>query len=211
MQKFVLAFFSCMLTGSLLSQSFPTGSWRAELIREDGKTIPFIFEAKDSAGKNAWFIRNAGERLWVDSILVKGDSVWVQMPFFDSYIRARLVSGNKLQGQWIKRLELTEAVMPFSAVHNVRQRFAAPSTAAAHNISGRWSVDFVSSDQKDTTHSVGEFLQKGNLVTGTFLNPTGDYRYLEGVLEGDSLKMSCFDGGHAYLFTAVVSNNETLS
>src|SRR5688572_4737388 len=170
MQKLVGVFISCILISSLHAQSsFPSGSWRAELIREDGKTIPFIFEAKDSAGKHAWFIRNAAERLWVDSIVVKGDSVWVQMPFFDSYIRARLVNGNKLQGQWIKRLELTEAVMPFAAEFDARQRFAAPSITPAHNISGRWSVDFVSADQKDTTHSVGEFQQKGNLVTGTFL------------------------------------------
>ena len=44
-------------------------------------------------------------------------------------------------------------------------------------------------------------------VTGTFLTETGDYRYLEGVVDGDSLKLSCFDGSHAFLFHAALDQD----
>jgi len=64
---------------------------------------------------------------------------------------------------------------------------------------------------KDTTLRVGEFEQKGARVTGTFLDAGGDLRYLEGVVTGDSLKLSCFDGGHAYLFTARIVGDSQLS
>ena len=53
----------------------------------------------------------------------------------------------------------------------------------------------------------GIFNQNGNKVTGTFRTTTGDYRYLEGVVEGDSLKISTFDGAHAFLFTAGITDS----
>ena len=63
--------------------------------------------------------------------------------------------------------------------------------------------------KKDTT--VGEFKQVGAKVTGTFLTTTGDYRFLEGTINGDKLYLSTFDGGHAFLFTADISDNNTLT
>lgn len=84
------------------------------------------------------------------------------------------------------------------------------ATTTGTGLSGRWKAEFLSPDGKDTSIRVGEFEQKGRLVTGTFLDPTGDFRYLEGVVDGDSLRLSCFDGGHAFLFTARVEGN-TLS
>lgn len=53
----------------------------------------------------------------------------------------------------------------------------------------------------------GVFKQYDNIVTGTFRTTTGDYRYLEGVLNGNQLKLSTFDGAHAFLFTAEVSDS----
>ena len=41
-------------------------------------------------------------------------------------------------------------------------------------------------------------------MKGTFLTPTGDYRFLEGVVDGDTLRLSTFDGGHAYSFVSKI-------
>jgi AhpC/TSA family. len=46
--------------------------------------------------------------------------------------------------------------------------------------------------------------QSGTKLTGTFLNPSGDYRFLEGIVDGDTLRLSTFDGHHAYYFKAKV-------
>ena len=60
--------------------------------------------------------------------------------------------------------------------------------------------------------AVGVFNQKDNRVTGTFLTTTGDYRYLEGNIIGDSLLLSCFDaGGHAFLFKAKVGADKKMT
>jgi len=53
----------------------------------------------------------------------------------------------------------------------------------------------------------GIFSQQINKVSGTFRTNTGDYRYLEGIVDGDSLRLSTFDGAHAFLFTAKVTDS----
>jgi thiol-disulfide isomerase/thioredoxin len=48
-------------------------------------------------------------------------------------------------------------------------------------------------------------------VQGTFLTPTGDHRYLEGDFQGGALRLSTFDGAHAFLYSARLQADGTLS
>ncbi|MEJ0032996.1 MAG: hypothetical protein WDO15_22745 [Bacteroidota bacterium] len=51
------------------------------------------------------------------------------------------------------------------------------------------------------------FKQDGSHVTGSFLTPTGDYRYLEGDVIENTLNLSTFDGNHSYIFIASMSGD----
>ena len=91
------------MAGCSEKREFRDGQWRAELERKDGNNVVFNFEVKDSAGRKILYMRNAGERLVVDSVTVEGDSVVIRMPFFESQlqlpvqlplIQARLGSAN---------------------------------------------------------------------------------------------------------------------
>src|ERR1035438_6965218 len=197
---------SCFISSGQQNRNLQNGLWRAVLERKDGSEIVFNFEAKDSAGKKILYIRNAAERLLVDDIVVKGDSVFITLPFFESQLRASFINSNELKGVWLKRLVDKYQVIPFTAYYDQPFRFNAPSNAATANVAGRWAVKFLKA-AKNEELSVGEFVQQGNHVTGTFLNETGDYRFLEGVMDGDSLKLSCFDGGDAFLFTGKVDGD----
>lgn len=208
----IIAFFLLLAFVSLHWMQPPqlkSGLWRATIERPDGHEIVFNFEAKDSAGKKIIYVINAGERLLVDSIEASGDSVWIQMPFFESGFHARITETGDLKGSWIKNYGNRKQILPFEATHNIEYRFAVSHKPAA-NISGRWSADFVGRDQ-EISKLVGEFVQNGSHLTGTFLDPTGDYRFLEGVVSGDSLKLSAFDGSHAFLFTAKIDNDNKIS
>jgi len=55
-----------------------------------------------------------------------------------------------------------------------------------------------------------EFTQQGSEVTGTFLTSTGDYRFLAGDYEDGVLRLSCFDGAHAFLFQARAEDETSL-
>lgn len=180
--------------------------WIATLQRNDGNNIPFRLDWQVEKGKPVWYIYNATEKIKVNNIIETADSLIVQMPVFESQFRVRK-NGNKLQGLWIKRGATKTTTLPFSAIQGTK-RFAS-SNSATKNITGRWAVNFSSAKKGEL--SVGEFKQTGNKVTGTFLNSTGDYRYLEGVVSNDSLLLSGFDGGHAFLFTASIVNDTTIT
>lgn len=182
------------------------GVWQASLHRKDGADIVFNFEVKDSARKKLIYVLNANDRLLVDDVKVQGDSVFIKMPFFDSEFRASFTKGGQIQGSWIRHLADRDVSIPFTAAHNVKQRFE-QHTPAKGNVTGRWSTWFTSPGKSDSSFAVGEFRQQGNTVHGTFLTSTGDYRFLEGIVDGDTLKLSTFDGSHAYYFTALVKDN----
>lgn len=185
------------------------GQWRVVLERKDGHSIVFNFESKDSAGKKVLYIRNAGERLLVDDISYQGDSVLIRLPFFESQLRAVITAEGNLRGIWLKRGADSYQVMPFEAYYNNAVRFPS-GQQSPKGVEGRWRAVFRDA-HGDTSVRVGEFTQRGDRVTGTFLDPTGDYRFLEGIMDGDSLRLSTFDGGHAYSFTARLTEDGNLS
>ncbi len=182
--------------------------WKAALQRADGQSIVFNFEWTRENGKPVWYIRNASERIRVTDIQVNGDSMIVQMPLYESQFRLKKEKdGNGLSGNWIKGGAVKTTVLPFTARRGA-QRFATAGKPA-FIVTGRWSAAFINKDTPSDP-AVAEFNQKANYLTGTFLNPTGDYRYLEGTVSNDTLQLSCFDGVHAFLFTAIIDDKQRI-
>lgn len=192
------------------SENLTNGIWRATLKTEKRVDIPFNFELADSANKKVMYIINGKERLKVDEIAIKDDSVLIRLPVLDTEIRA-VISNGKLNGKFIKHLADTSLEMPFSAEPGIEWRFLKVNESSGLNIFGRWSTVFTSTDGKDTTIAVGEFEQKGDKVTGTFLTTTGDYRFLEGTITNNQLLLSTFDGSNAYLFTASLKSDSVIT
>ena len=183
-----------------------TTSYVAALKRNDGLLIPFSIQQQVTKGKLSWVIKNGTEKIRVDNFNYTGDSILIQMPVFESQFR--VVKKEKIfEGIWMKNGSVKNSLLPFTAKPG-NKKFGVPAKAV-FNISGRWAVKFAGN--KNGEISVGEFVQKGNILTGTFLNATGDYRYLEGTVKKDSMYLSAFDGGHAFLFTAKIENNKTIS
>jgi peroxiredoxin len=203
---FTFIFFIAFLNGFAQSK-LKTGIWRGVLKPVAGE-LPFNFEVKDTAGKQQLTVINAQERFKVTDIKTQGDSVFIHMPLFDSEFRLQQ-QGGRLAGQYIRHLGERDVATPFTAQHNIKWRFFELPKKPAFNVTGRWSAVFGEGTDRDTT--VGEFKQTGNKVTGTFLTTTGDYRYLEGTLNGNKLYLSCFDGGHAFLFTAEVQDGNSIT
>ncbi len=185
------------------------GWWRVELLRKDSVIIPFNFQSKLVNGKTNLFARNATERIRIDQVSFKGDSVFIQMPVFESRFKGLKLKNGFVEGNWIKGSSAADLVLKFRATPGIEARFPVTKKPIA-NISGRWAVNFISSDTNERL-AVAEFKQEGNKLTGTFLTITGDYRYLEGVVNGDSLFLSTFDGSHAYFFKALIASPDNIT
>jgi thiol-disulfide isomerase/thioredoxin len=193
-----LAFGGCKPESESVTALKP-GVWRAVIEIQD-QPLPFNFEVThDEQGGYDVYLINADERLLLDEVTVDSDSVDITLHIFDADIKAR-IEGDSLKGRFIKNYE-KDYSLPFAAAHGQEYRFEKTATGEKQtDFSGKWDVTFV--HEKDTTKAIGIFRQTANAVTGTFLTPTGDYRYLQGNVVGHTLQLSTFDGNHAYLFNA---------
>ena len=176
-----------------------TGTYKATLLVQDNQQLPFTFKVVNDSLIE---IYNAEEVITVDEIRYQNDSIIIQTPVFEGYIKAK-ITNNGLEGSFIK--ESYDRIVPFKAIKNAK-RFESKSKAN-HIITGNWETVFSDNATTERYIAKGIFNQKGNKVTGTFRTTTGDYRYLEGIVDGDSLKLSTFDGAHAFLFIAKITDS----
>ena len=174
-----------------------------ELDIQDNQVLPFTFSVNYTS-ENIIEIKvfNAEEVIKVDEITVKGDSIIIKMPVFEGYLKGKFTA-KEITGNFIK--ESLDRIVPFTAVYGDDNRFKI-NTEARKDVTGIWETVF-SPETEDSYIAKGIFKQDDAKVTGTFRTTTGDYRYLEGVVDGDSLKLSTFDGAHAFLFTAKVTDS----
>ena len=181
------------------------GPWRGVLAAQ-GQEIPFLFEVKNEADKPVVYLINQGlngeERLRCDDIKSAGDSTTIRMHAFDTGLVVWADGAGKLKGTWVKYDAKTPYRVPLTATAGAQELFpAAKSTEKTGSFGGTWRATF--SDASGASYpATGVFAQKGELLTGTFLTTTGDYRYLSGRVDGQDLRLSTFDGTHAFLFKA---------
>jgi thiol-disulfide isomerase/thioredoxin len=187
-----------------------TGRWHAWLDSPGGE-LPFGLVITPSADGIEAVVINGEERIRVDNARIDGENLVIAFPHYDSTIRAVIDRGaGRLDGEWTKRSRDGWSRLPFHATRGERDRFEieTPRQAEAPAVEGRFAVDFSS----DEHGAVGLFeTDPEGKVAGTFLTATGDYRYLAGVVDGRRLRLSCFDGAHAFLFDAELQTDGSLA
>ena len=147
-------------------------------------------------------IVNGPEAIVVDARR-EGKELRLSMPHYDSELKLT-IDGKRMTGNW-RKVRGAGNVAEMSAILKpaVEAKCEDPKPFL-----GRWAVQFADSDDL----AVGVFERfKENQVLGTFLTTTGDYRYLQGYVQSGELHLSCFDGAHAFLFTAKMSSSGELA
>lgn len=204
----ILLGFTAILWGCTPSEpELKTGTWRG-VLEVQGEQLPFNFRVvRDSSGGYDAYIKNASEELLLDEIVFKNDSADFVLHVFDAQLRVA-VQGDILNGFLILNYRDNYRI-PFKASFGQEFRFfPTDSSAVAPDFSGKYQVLFT--NESDTTQGVGLFTQKGSYAEGSFLTPTGDYRFLEGGVFNDTLYLSTFDGNHTYLFKAFKQNDSII-
>ncbi|NNK70211.1 MAG: TlpA family protein disulfide reductase [Flavobacteriaceae bacterium] len=203
MKAFVTLILSLCLFVSCQSpdgEKLPQGMYRGTLEVQDAEILAFNFKV---VSPDKIEIYNADEVITVDDIRYVKDSVYIRPPVFEGYL-ACVMDGNNLKGSYIK--ESLDRVVPFSAEYGSDIRYNIENDSR-HDITGNWEAVFSQGVPDDEYPAKGIFNQQGNKIFGTFRTKIGDYRYLEGVLDGDQLKLSAFDGAHAFYFKAEITDS----
>jgi thiol-disulfide isomerase/thioredoxin len=192
------------------------GAWRAVLTSPGGE-LPFTLRIARKGDALTAAILNGAEEAPASGVSVDGMTVTIRFDWYDSSISAKFSGdGNTMAGIWSRTGSTGVGRMPFQAKRGDSRRFLPPAGSSTTNkpaasIDGIWKAEFT--DKDGVSPKRGEFHQDpgSNRVTGTFLSPTGDDRYLEGSFEHGLLRLSTFDGAHAFLFQARASGDGTLT
>lgn len=208
-----ILFFICLLTlvftKAQISKQLPD-NWRVALERKDNKQVVFNLQRKSEHGKTILYVINGAEKIRITDVKTEGDSMFFVMPAFESSFRVQLRVNGDMSGTYIKGTAGATQYWPLYAYANIGDRFNAGSGNAKNNISGRWDVTITRANGTQRK-AVAIFEQQGNKLTGSFLTPSADYRYLDGIVTGDSLFLSAFDGDNARLFEAKIENANIIS
>ncbi len=192
-----------------------TGGWRAVLASPGGE-LPFTLRIDtDDAGELRAVVVNGEEEAPLSAVERQGSRVVLRFGWYDSEITADLdAAGKTMAGTWRKTAPEGDSTLPFTARRGDPRRFLAEVNTAGGeptlaDVGGHWAAEL--RDEDGTEVARGELVQKGNAVSGTFLTPTGDYRFLEGTYRLGRLRLSTFDGAHAFLFDARALEDGTLA
>ena len=185
------------------------GAYRAVLTLPGGE-LPFGLELTEESGAPVAFLINGPERVRVTDVKLNRSRLEMTMPGFGNRLTAkRSPLGLKGEVVLVKR-EGKEQKIPLSAELGSAYRFFKEPATDNADVSGRWAVTFTDEKGKRTP-AVAEFKQSYHQVTGTFLLNTGDHRYLAGEVRNDELYLSAFDGAHAFLYRAKVTESGDLA
>lgn len=180
--------------------------WRAVIHRPDGEGIVFNLRSAVEDGKLVFYVVNGDEQMRVPDVVAKGDSLIVGMPVFESGFRFKIINKDSLNGVWQRASTSQEIVLPLTASAQHAVRFNPSLGTPKQSVDGKWQVTF-KNNSGESSPAIATLHQKGARVTGSVLTPYGDDRYLEGIVSGDSLFFSGFDGIHSLLFKAKVKGD----
>jgi thiol-disulfide isomerase/thioredoxin len=174
------------------------GTWRGELSVAGNKKAPFLFEVSNAGTDSASVtLLNGVERVKLDSVHFCSDTLIIPIAAYDACIKG-IISGNVIEGAFIKNYIENDPGVPFHAVFGIKERFTPAERIPDTGIDGKWDVLFIG-ERGDTTRNVGVFKSDGGIVTGSILTNSGDLRFLEGVYTASGVDLSAFGGLSPYL------------
>lgn len=200
---FCLSMLSCDNAGNKISkpdlpeEQIELGNWKFSFLSQKHE-IPIRAKFEN----NRFLFLNAEEEVEL-SYTIKGDSIFIPIPNFDSHIEGLIQSPTQIKGAFIKDY-VEDYSIQFIAEKSNENVFGKPSGTSS-TLKQKYKTEFYFDDR--ISPAIGLFKQNGNIITGSFAKETGDYRFLEGVVNGSKLELSTFDGTHLYLFTADIKGD----
>jgi thiol-disulfide isomerase/thioredoxin len=178
----------------------PLGTYRA-VVHVDGGDLPFGLELVEEDGALVAYLVNGPERVRAREVRLAGNRLTIQMPGYQQHVDATWRDGRFEGTLQLLRPRGVIRELRFVAMPGEDWRFFPKPDAAPMDFSGRWALTY-RDDDGNQKQAIADLTQQGHVVTGTVLRASGDDRYIAGEARGDTLFLSRFDGGTAYLYLA---------
>ncbi len=200
----------------ILKLTDPDAAGNPVIVEKDKKIrdyfeLPFNFSVEYEGEEMIAYLLNGEEKIKIEGLYygtdrtVARDTIKMDFSSYDTYFDA-YYEENTIEGYWIVNYK-EDYRIPFIATYGQDHRFINHNVDDTENFDGKWKVTFEYDNPTESYPAVAEFKQDGNKLTGTFLTETGDYRYLDGNAYGNKLRLSVFDGSHAFLFSGAIESD----
>ncbi len=200
-----------LMAASAIAQTrLQNGHWLFTLSRPGGQPVFVDAELKTRYDSVYIDFLNDSERLTVPAFQLAGDSISFSMPLFETYFSLARVTESHLTGTLTKGISTGYQVWQVEARQGAGPRIPIATGDPGAYLTGRWAFEFQRPDGS-WRPAVAELKQEGAKLTGTIINPSGDYRFLEGAVWGHHFYLTAFDGAHIYAFMAEVPSDSVIS
>jgi thiol-disulfide isomerase/thioredoxin len=177
------------------------GQWQGYFQRPDSIEIPFRLQVSypDAASPTPSIaLYTEDETSPAQLVEMSADSVFVTLAYFDTELRFKLESPQRVSGYWVDNSR-EGMTLPFYAEVGVAQN---PTS----KLSGKFAVTF-RPGAPNAYPAVAQIEQDKQGLKATFRTPSGDYRFLRGYVKDEQLVLHRFDGQVIYLLTAEVKGD----
>lgn len=171
---------------------------------QPGKKVRFVLEYLPFERQFA--LINGVERILLDDVEWQGDSVKIVMHVFDTHLKFKM-DDFSLSGFWVKDYA-DDYVVPFYAKLQTEKDEVVEEF---RNINGHYQLTFLTKEGLERP-AIALLNTYENQLIGTVMTRTGDYRYLNGKVDGNGLfYLSTFNGENAYLLEGKLEEDGQLS
>lgn len=192
---------------SALAAELNAGPWRF-LLKTTNADIPFVVKFSYQDKKLIGILRNGAESIALDEISDTNGSISIPLQTYELSLELSVLSKNSVSGYLVRHNKNPIVKTPVIGTFGHKQRYDIDkNNKAMIDLTGKWSIDMVD-EQGTKTSGIGKFVQKKNKLKGTILSPTGDFRYLEGYVNGNSFEAASFDGVYNYVLRGSVTNGK---
>lgn len=209
MKKFCCLFFlaSLLLTWQAWGKSLKAGPWR--FVQKVGYgNIPFIIDFQYNGDQLVGTLFNGKEKIVLDHIKYdkKSGRLMIPLQTYENSLELEVSDKNTLTGHHIRLNKDPQIKSQVFAIHGDSTRFAKIEKMSdpTVDLNGRWEVTLVEEDDKKFPGII-VFEQKGKNLNGSILTSTGDYRYFEGYITGNTFETASYDGVYNYLFRGAIN------
>lgn len=180
--------------GILEAQLPKAGKWRGAIVFSS-EEVPFNFEVAYPNGEIDPLVTiiNGSDRASVVAT-VKDDSLYIPMFGFDITLKMKIGFEN-MEGVLLKHYSGRK--YDFRAQYGL-SRFDVSNDLKPIEVGSRWKMK-LDVGKESEYFAVGLFNQTGSHLTGTIMTKVSDFRFFEGIVKGNEIEMSVFDGVHSFL------------
>ena len=176
----------------------PLGGYRG-VMSIAGGDLPFGLELAREDGVVVAYLINGPERVRATKVQLDGNRLSIQMPGYQHRLEAEFKDARFEGTVQLLRPRGVIKSLRFVGMPGQAWRFFPKPDIQPADFTGRWALTFRSDDGTERA-AIAELQQNGHEVWGTVLRASGDDRYIAGEARGDTLFLSRFDGGSAYLY-----------